>query len=315
MRAVRPALALASLLGAACSAPAYGPLMAAGEDCLACHDGATARRWTAAGTWAPGAHVTITDAAGRSISLRGNQVGNFYTAEALAFPITLAVDGHRMPAPATYGGCNRCHGPGGAAGGGLLTGPLMSPNQDCLPCHDGGQARRWTVAGTWATPGATVTLRDAGGRGVTLTTNQVGNFYTDAALTFPLSATVGGKAMPLPVTYGGCNSCHANGQNTGALPSGAGPLMLPGEDCVSCHDGAQAVRWTVAGTWGASAGSTITLTDAAGRTVSLTTNQVGNFYTSEPLAFPLRARANGEEMPDPVTYGGCNGCHGPGAGG
>jgi hypothetical protein len=311
MRAVRPAAALAFLL-AACSS-AYGPLMAPGQDCLGCHDGQTARRWTVAGTWKAGAHVTVTDAAGKSFTLRGNEVGNFYSAEDLVFPLTLAVDGHPMPLAATYGGCNRCHASGGAATGASATGPLMAPNQDCLACHDGKQARAWTAAGTWPTPGATVTLRDAGGQSVTLTTNQVGNFYTDAALTFPLTAAVDGVSMPAQVTYGGCNRCHANGANGAGGGTGAtGPLMLPGQDCLACHDGAQALRWTAAGTWGSAAGRTITLTDARGQTVSLTTNAVGNFYTSQALTFPLTAQAGGSLMPQPVTYGGCNRCHGPG---
>ena len=91
--------------------------MAAGQDCLGCHDGGDAKRWTAAGTWASGSHVTLTDATGRRISLRTNQVGNFYTAERLAFPLTVAVDGATMPTPVTYGGCNRCHGAGDSGGG------------------------------------------------------------------------------------------------------------------------------------------------------------------------------------------------------
>jgi hypothetical protein len=189
----------------------------------------------------------------------------------------------------------------------------MLPNQDCLACHDGAQARKWTAAGTWTRSGATVTLRDAGGQAVTLTTNQVGNFYTDAALAFPLTAVVDGSQMPVPVTYGGCNRCHANGTNAGGIGQ-TGPLMLPGQDCLACHDGAQALRWTAAGTWGRAAGTTITLVDAGGRSVSVTTNQVGNFYTSQALTFPLTARAGGEQMPQPVTYGGCNRCHGNGGG-
>jgi hypothetical protein len=311
MRPVLPAFALASVLAAGCAVPTHGPLMDPGQDCLGCHDGHAARRWTVAGTWRPGSQITITDAAGKSFALRGNEVGNFYTAEPLVFPLTLSVDGRTMPTPASYGGCNRCHGAGGAAS--IATGPLMAPGQDCLACHDGAQARRWTAAGTWTRPGATVTLTDAGGQVVTLTSNQAGNFYTDAALVFPLVANVDGLTMPAQVTYGGCNRCHGPG---GTASAGAtGPLMAPGQDCLACHDGAQAVRWTAAGTWGSTAGRVITLVDAAGRTVSLTTNSVGNFYTSQALTFPLTARAGGEQMPAPVTYGGCNRCHGGGGGG
>jgi hypothetical protein len=123
-----------------------------------------------------------------------------------------------MPAPATAGSCNRCHahGANGAGGGGLATGPLMSPNQDCLRCHDGAQAVKWTVAGTWgAAAGRTITVTDARGQTVSMTTNAVGNFYTSQALTFPLTARAGGQTMPAPVTYGGCNRCHGPGGSAG----------------------------------------------------------------------------------------------------
>ncbi len=98
--------------------------MKAGQDCLECHGGGEARTWTVAGTWSRGASVTITDATGWSLTLRGNAVGNFYTAESLTFPLqSVVVDGASMPANAApdafrYGGCNRCHGGGGEGGGG-----------------------------------------------------------------------------------------------------------------------------------------------------------------------------------------------------
>ena len=96
--------------------------MKAGQDCLECHGGGggeeEARAWTAAGTWSRGAHVSITDSAGKSFTIRGNDVGNFYTAESLRFPLTVSVDGTPMPGTVTYGGCNRCHGGGGGGGGG-----------------------------------------------------------------------------------------------------------------------------------------------------------------------------------------------------
>lgn len=112
MRARAVAAALVAL--AAC-VPEEGPLMKPGEDCLECHGGGDeARTWTAAGTWGgQGSHVTITDSNGKSFTLRTNQVGNFYTAERLAFPLRVSVDGSEMPDPVTYGGCNACHGEGG----------------------------------------------------------------------------------------------------------------------------------------------------------------------------------------------------------
>jgi len=101
-----------------------------------------------------------------------------------------------------------------------------------------------------------------------------------------------------------------------------GPLMLPGEDCIGCHDGGEARAWTAAGTvfqtrtsgTGSSArGARVHLRDANGRSITLETNQAGNFYTAERLRFPLRARLEQDgvvrEMTPEVEYGGCNHCH------
>lgn len=203
---MRAALAVLLVVGAAC-APESGPLMAPGEDCLGCHDGGAATRWTVAGTFpGRGRRVWITDASGKSLSLHTNKVGNFYTAEPLTFPLRVGVDGAAMPDPVTYGGCNRCHGAGRDLG--LPTGPLMSPGEDCLGCHDGVDATPWTVAGTWRPQGSTVSISDSAGRTLRLVTNQVGNFYTAEDLTFPLRVSVNGELMEPDVTYGGCNHCH-----------------------------------------------------------------------------------------------------------
>lgn len=187
-------------------------------------------------------------------------------------------------------------------------GPLMSPGQDCLGCHGGGEARRWTAAGTWSAQGQHVTFTDANGRTVTVRTNQAGNFYTAEPLALPLAVSVDGAAMPAPVTYGGCNRCHDRG---GTMATG--PNMLPGVDCLSCHDGSSGVkRFTAAGTW--TGGATVVL--SGGTTVTLSgQSTVGNFFTEAALVFPLTARVNGSAMPAPVTYGGCNRCHGAGGGG
>jgi hypothetical protein len=135
----------AAFLAAGCI-PADGPLMAPGEDCLECHGGGASDgnggggdeltttpasrldddgpRWSAAGTVYPsagsdadagleGARVHLTDANGRSITLRTNQAGNFYTAERLRFPLRVAVTAGGVTKPmedaVEYGGCNHCH--------------------------------------------------------------------------------------------------------------------------------------------------------------------------------------------------------------
>ena len=211
MRPICAAVTL-TLFAAACSTPHDGPLMEAGHDCLACHDGNQARRWTVAGTFWQGAHVTLTDSAGRSFTLRGNLVGNFYTAEPLVFPLTVSVEGRTMPDPVTYGGCNQCHSSGSTSSG--ATGPLMLPGQDCMTCHGpGGVATaRFSAAGTFR-PGATVRVA-----GNTMTANSVGNFYFYAS-TSPISfatpqpASVNGQSMEGGAPSGGCNGCHGGGRN------------------------------------------------------------------------------------------------------
>ncbi len=206
-------LAAAAALALAGCVPDHGPTMQPGSVCLGCHDGDRAPRWTAAGTWGgQGNSISLQDANAKSFTVPTNQAGNFFTAESLAFPLQVSVNGVAMPGGLTAaqgGSCNRCH----AAGG--MTGPLMAPGQDCLACHDGTGAKRFTIGGTWPPQGQAVTVTDAHGTTVTLTTNEVGNFYSDAALVFPLAASVGGSRMEPPLDYGGCNRCHTGGGSGG----------------------------------------------------------------------------------------------------
>jgi cytochrome c peroxidase len=96
-----------------------------------------------------------------------------------------------------------------------------------------------------------------------------------------------------------------------------GPLMMPGENCMSCHS-----SLTVAGTVfsrpddpadGGLAGVVVTVTDANGAQTVLTSNEAGNFYTHAALALPL-ARAS-VSVGGQVTSmnsppgGACNSCH------
>lgn len=121
-------LACAALLVAACGIPENAPIMQPGQDCMSCHAAGTgtgAPVWTIAGTLyaAPdasdhagieGGHVYITDAKGNSFTLTTNSAGNFYTAEALAFPLAKVqaeFGGTRMAMVSTppTGSCNSCH--------------------------------------------------------------------------------------------------------------------------------------------------------------------------------------------------------------
>jgi hypothetical protein len=227
--------ALTLLLAATACVPEEGPMMAPFQDCIGCHNGGAATRWTVAGTWAKGAHVTITDSNGKTVALRGNDVGNFYTAEGLAFPITVSVDGAVMhqwdrvtgePDPTkvaqvSYGGCNACHF---APGQTIELGENMLPGSDCLGCHaPGGMAATrpestFYAAGTFPPPewpqGTPVRVA-----GQTATTTQAGNFYiSHTSATAPISfatpqpAFVDTSEMEDGAPHGSCNVCHVNGK-------------------------------------------------------------------------------------------------------
>jgi hypothetical protein len=94
-----------------------------------------------------------------------------------------------------------------------------------------------------------------------------------------------------------------------------GPEMKPGENCLSHHAFSAAgtvFKSAASGTGDGLAGATVKIQDAAGKQLTLTSNGVGNFYTLEPLAFPLAievaAGTSIQKMPA-ATNGGCNGCH------
>lgn len=101
-----------------------------------------------------------------------------------------------------------------------------------------------------------------------------------------------------------------------------GPLMSPGEDCLSCHSGGEAPTWSFAGTIFTSPeaaasdgrqGITVTVEDRNGKRVSVRSNEAGNFYSAEKLVPPFRAWVSLggriSEMEDTFEYGSCNACH------
>jgi hypothetical protein len=95
----------------------------------------------------------------------------------------------------------------------------------------------------------------------------------------------------------------------------------PGMDCMSCHASVPGFQWTVAGTlFGAVSGgtavsgATIEITDASGAKIDLVTADNGNFFTTQPVVFPLHVRASrcpaDISMSSAVDQGSCNSCHG-----
>jgi hypothetical protein len=109
-------------------------------------------------------------------------------------------------------------------------------------------------------------------------------------------------------TGGGGTTTGGGGTTTGVT----GPLMRPGENCLSCH------TFSLAGTvfdasGAAAANVSVSVTDAGGAKLTLTSNAAGNFYATQPVAFPatvwLQKGALGGGMTAPA--GSCNACHTP----
>lgn len=107
-----------------------------------------------------------------------------------------------------------------------------------------------------------------------------------------------------------------------------GPLMKPGENCLRCHrsertDYPSAPPWTAAGTvfpgpdsptTDGMSGVQVILSDEAGSPIeTLTTNEVGNFFTSTPLPSGFRVALEYEgdriDMPCAPPAGNCAACH------
>ncbi len=235
-RAVAP---LALALATACT-PSNGPLMKPGSDCLGCHDGNKAKRWSVAGTIydgtaaAPGgavqgAKVKIVDATGRSFERRTNEAGNFYTAEHVTFPLTICVDRHGttscMEEPVPFGSCNACHGPGGVVSPGnhALLFPIDAASKHatigCSECHS-----------TFASPPpASFHCADC-------------HLARDAAL--PTKHTVSTSNPVVMVadfypTSDGCLRCHADAAVARTVNHPSGFEGTPPHNratCLVCHD-------------------------------------------------------------------------------
>ena len=122
----------------------------------------------------------------------------------------------------------------------------------------------------------------------------------------------------------GCNA-----ENQACAPdtcAGSDETMLPGSDCLACHSagvtsgGVQPTVFGAAGTafsdaYGKAplAGATIEITDANDQIVDLTTNAVGNYYTTLAIVPPIHGAITTPgghiAMPDPQDTTSCNVCH------
>jgi hypothetical protein len=99
---------------------------------------------------------------------------------------------------------------------------------NCLGCHTGNGAPRWTAAGTLynlagtaPVAGATITLIDSANKSITIVSATNGNFWTTEALQMPLrvraSKCPSAVFMSMQAPAGACNSCHSTGGNPGRI--------------------------------------------------------------------------------------------------
>jgi|WetSurMetagenome_2_1015567.scaffolds.fasta_scaffold1319744_1 hypothetical protein len=98
--------------------------------------------------------------------------------------------------------------------------------------------------------------------------------------------------------------------------SGEGPTMRPGENCKGCH-GSFSIAGTVFPSAQAQAseglaGVTVTVVDSAQKTLTLTSNSVGNFFSEDALTWPaditLTLGSRTASMQGAAS-GACAGCH------
>jgi hypothetical protein len=105
------------------------------------------------------------------------------------------------------------------------------------------------------------------------------------------------------------------------------PTLSPGHAsgaaCLSCHRMYAPLMTAAATVYPDAAGSapvegaTVILTDATGAELRIVSTLMGNVYTAEALAFPVRAEVSlcphHRVMPSPAASGECNSCHGFGS--
>ncbi|RME28292.1 MAG: hypothetical protein D6798_02720 [Deltaproteobacteria bacterium] len=127
----------------------------------------------------------------------------------------------------------------------------------------------------------------------------------------------------------GTADCNTDNEDCGpGTCSGEGVNMLPGADCLACHQQGlmpggedEPNKWyTVAGTvftdlqgTDGESGAIIRVTDSVGTTVEMTSSSAGNFYSRTALTPPLSAEVevggSVQAMATPVDTGACNSCH------
>jgi hypothetical protein len=94
-----------------------------------------------------------------------------------------------------------------------------------------------------------------------------------------------------------------------------GPTMRPGENCKSCHGftaSAPVFPTVQAASSEGINGATVTIVDSNQKSVTMTSNSAGNFYTDDSIAWPatitLTLGSRSATMPA-APNGACASCH------
>jgi hypothetical protein len=152
------------------------------------------------------------------------------------------------------------------------------------------------------------------------TADQTSAFETWIAAGMPQGTCATAAPAPVANTPAVCTS-----KKTWTRGDHGSSSMHPGGACITCHTADNGPSYTIAGTLyptahepddcnGYGTGDTkISVTDATGRTITVTPNSAGNFYSRSSLKPPFKvqvvAGANVRAMNGTVTTGDCNSCH------
>ena len=108
-------------------------------------------------------------------------------------------------------------------------GETMEPGKACLKCHGSGDDESFSLAGTvfesedaaHGAEGVLITILDAEGSTRQLSSNRVGNFFSEASLVPPFTVSLGEganqRSMQTAASSGDCNSCHRRGADAPPL--------------------------------------------------------------------------------------------------
>jgi hypothetical protein len=117
--------------------------------------------------------------------------------------------------------------------------------------------------------------------------------------------------------------CSSGLEWTGGEDNGA-PIMNPGERCIECHKERGGPGFTIAGTVfdqakeadsciGTRTPVKVVITGADGKSISIETNEAGNFYSRESVAMPYKAMVVSGTKKNVMSHapktGDCNSCH------